>query len=80
MEYVPTELGDLSELFQLHEEALGSYVNRIYGWDRETQRRLFAEKFDPTAVDWIVCGGERIGASPVLLRGGSQSPTSLSRH
>ncbi len=53
--------GDFDFLWRLHNAALKEYVEKIWGWDEERQRRLFAESFDTKNGEIIVVGDTDAG-------------------
>ena len=61
MEFVQVRDIDRETLFHLHKQALGPYVDHIYGWDDSEQERLFNAKFNPSANKWIVVDGVQVG-------------------
>jgi GNAT superfamily N-acetyltransferase len=61
----PISQADFEWAFTLHREALGSYVDRIWGWREETQRRMFGDGFDDRPRQVIEVDGERVGVLEV---------------
>ena len=61
MEFVQADETDRATLFDLHKQALGPYVDQIFGWDDSEQERIFYQKFDPSANKWIVVDGIKVG-------------------
>ncbi len=61
MKFVQVNETDRDALFHLHKQALGPYVDQIFGWDDLEQERLFVQKFDPPANKWIVVDGIKVG-------------------
>lgn len=45
----------------MHKQALGPYVDQIFGWDDSEQEEIFNQKFDPAANKWIVVDGVKVG-------------------
>jgi GNAT superfamily N-acetyltransferase len=52
---------DLEWAFELHCAALREYVEPIWGWDEELQRRLFADGYDANSAQVIQAYGEDVG-------------------
>jgi GNAT superfamily N-acetyltransferase len=57
----PISDADFEWSFALHSDALGEYVTEIWGWDPETQRRMFSERFVEQSRQVIEVDGERVG-------------------
>ncbi len=57
----PISDADFEWSFALHRDALGDYVNEIWGWDPETQRRMFSERFVVQSRQVVEVDGERVG-------------------
>ena len=52
---------DRSWLWELKRATMREYVAAIYGWDDETQRRMFEDKFDPLRIRVIQFDGRDVG-------------------
>ena len=61
MKFAQADATDREIIFHLHKEALGPYVDQIFGWDDSEQEELFNQKFDPSANKWIVVDGVQVG-------------------
>ncbi|MGD2182871.1 GNAT family N-acetyltransferase [Lusitaniella coriacea] len=55
-------INEKADLFSLHKRSLGSYIDRVFGWDEEQQVSLFDKEFREENCYWIVKDGERVGA------------------
>jgi ribosomal protein S18 acetylase RimI-like enzyme len=64
----PTTEDDRGFLFALHRETLREYVDAVWGWDEDDQRRRFDEGFDPGQMQIIVEDAADIGYVRVLHR------------
>lgn len=49
----PCSSGDMERLFQVHRQAMGPYIQRVWGWDEADQRHRFQE-FDKPNLRKIV--------------------------
>ncbi|MCP4540390.1 MAG: GNAT family N-acetyltransferase [Chloroflexi bacterium] len=61
MKFVQVNETDKARLFDLHKQALGSYVDQIYGWDDSEQEEFFNQKFDTSANKWIIVDRAKVG-------------------
>ena len=59
--YLPVVEADRDWLFALHRVFLGPYIEQIFGWEEERQRRLFNQKFIPGNGSWIFTDQIRVG-------------------
>jgi GNAT superfamily N-acetyltransferase len=59
---------DFEWAFELHREALGSYVEQTWGWDETVQRRMFADAFGRQARQVIQVDGQDAGVLVVEER------------
>ena len=57
----PATQADYQFLYTLHKLALGPYVEATWGWDEESQRKLFRDAWEPTANQVVLLSGEPIG-------------------
>lgn len=53
-------------LYHLHRDALGPYVDEIWGWDDTFQQRHFETNFRPKERQVIQVSGEDVGTLSVL--------------
>ncbi len=61
MKFTQADETDREIIFHLHKQALGPYVDQIFGWDDSEQEEMFNQKFDPLANKWIVVDGVQVG-------------------
>lgn len=61
MKFAQVDATDREIIFHLHKQALGPYVDQIFGWDDSEQEEIFNQKFDPRANKWIVVDGVKVG-------------------
>jgi len=61
MEFVRAVETDRETIFGLHNQALGPYVDQIFGWDDSQKEKIFSKKFDPSANKWIIVDGAKVG-------------------
>jgi ribosomal protein S18 acetylase RimI-like enzyme len=59
---------DARYCFELHRDALGPYVARVWGWDDETQRAYHARGFVPERTRIITVDGRDAGTLVVERR------------
>ena len=64
----PATNGDAAWLYALHVACLREYVAQTWGWDEATQRRMFAERFDPRASQIVLVDGRAVGVVAVERR------------
>jgi GNAT superfamily N-acetyltransferase len=64
----PAEQADFDRAYELHKTALGEYVEQTWGWDEDTQQRLFADGFGREARQVIEVGGQAVGVLVVEER------------
>ena len=57
----PSSPADLEWAFELHRAALREYVEPIWGWDEELQRRLFTDGYDANSGQVIQADGQDVG-------------------
>ena len=57
----PASEEDFHFLYDLKVACLKEYVTATYGWDEAYQRRLFAKRFDPSAMQIIVVDDRDVG-------------------
>jgi ribosomal protein S18 acetylase RimI-like enzyme len=61
--------GDDEYCFQLHRDALGEYVDAIWGWDEPAQRAYHETHFDAAHTQVITVDGHDAGSLTVLDTG-----------
>lgn len=59
--YRPAVSEDRSWLWELKCATMREYVAALYGWDEETQRERFEERFDPSRIRIIQVDGRDVG-------------------
>ena len=60
---------DREFLFGLHRDALGEYVDAVWGWwDEDVQRDFFDRRWDDPPMQVIEVDGERVGTMSVVER------------
>jgi ribosomal protein S18 acetylase RimI-like enzyme len=64
----PAEQADFDWAYELHEAALGEYVEKTWGWDEDAQQRMFADGFCREARQVIEVGGQAVGVLVVEER------------
>lgn len=57
---------DYDFLFALRIEAMGSYAEKIYGWDEDTQKEYFRKTFKPEDMKIIQWAGIDVGMCYVV--------------
>src|SRR5262249_49425134 len=64
-----TSQNDLDFLYQLHRNAMRSYVVQTWGqWDEARQFNYFSEQFDPSTYQIIVADKKDIGMISIIRR------------
>lgn len=58
--------GDTEFCFRLHREALGGYVDAVWGWDEVSQRAYHEKNFDQAHTRIITVDGRDAGVLTVL--------------
>jgi ribosomal protein S18 acetylase RimI-like enzyme len=61
--------GDDEFCFSVHRDALGEYVDAIWGWDEPAQRAFHEENFDAEHTQIITVDGHDAGSLTVLEAG-----------
>ena len=56
-----THQADYEWLYRLKVAAMGDYIEAVYGWDEDLQRRLFKDDFRPQEIEIITVDGSDAG-------------------
>jgi len=57
----PISEADFEWALALHRDAVGEYVNEIWGWEDQAQRQMFSERSARRPRQVIELGGEHVG-------------------
>jgi GNAT superfamily N-acetyltransferase len=66
--YRPATIEDREWLWELKRATMREYVAAVYGWDDETQRKMFEAKFDPSRIRVVQVDGSDVGLLEVEER------------
>tara|TARA_R110002012_G_scaffold271516_1_gene456689 strand:+ start:578 stop:1033 length:456 start_codon:yes stop_codon:yes gene_type:complete len=61
LKFRPAKYEDWKLTFEFKKDGLKSYVEKIWGWDEKTQRKMHKENFDPKKTEIIQLENSEIG-------------------